>query len=153
MNFQPINTNHHSLEATAESELNSTKRMGRFSKKVRNLLALLLAIGTWQVSIPATLLLTSSVLLTSSAAYAVETMSVTVIRGFNWDATYAAYKILIQFNNGNQYYVWYENKIDAKVGSVITLTYEGSDTSMYMYKLINFGNGREARVLRYLTAN
>lgn len=152
MNFQPINTNHHSLETTAESELNSNKRMGLFSKKARHLLALFLVAGTWQVSIPATLLLTSSILLTTSAAYAVS-MPVTLIQGFGWDATYAAYKVLIQTNNGNQYYVWYENQIDAKVGSVITLTYEGTGPSMYMYKLINFGNGKEARILRYLTAN
>lgn len=153
MIFQSINTNHHSLEATAESELNSNKRTGRFSKKARNLLALLIVAGTWQVSIPTTLLLTSSILLTTSAAYAVETMPVTIIQGFDWDATYAAYKILIQTNNGNQYYVWYENKIDAKVGSVITITYERSDPAIYFYKVINFGNGKEARVLHAVKAN
>ncbi|KYC40417.1 hypothetical protein WA1_26765 [Scytonema hofmannii PCC 7110] len=43
--------------------------MGKFSKKARNLLALLLAAGTWQASFPVALLLTSS-FVTADVAYA-----------------------------------------------------------------------------------
>jgi len=44
--------------------LSSRQLMGSFSKKACNLLALLLAAGTWQASISVALLLTSSALLT-----------------------------------------------------------------------------------------
>ncbi len=99
------------------------------------------------------MLLTSSLLLTTEVAYAVESAPVTLVQAFGWDPAKAAYKILIQSRNGNQYFVWYSNLIGAKVGSVITLTYEGSGSSMYFYKLINTGNGKESSVLRYLKAN
>lgn len=127
--------------------------MGTFSKKARNLFALLLAVGTWQASIPVALLLTSSALFTVDVAYAVESAPVTIIQAFGWDPSMAAYKMLIQSRNGNQFFVWYNNLIQAKVGSVITVTYSGSGSSMYFYKLINKGNGKEATVSRYLRAN
>ncbi len=133
--------------------LSSNKLMGSFSKKAGNLLALLLAAGTWQASIPVTLLVTSSALLTAEVAHAVESMPVTIIQAFGWDSSQGGYKMLIQSSSGNQYFVWYYNSIEVKVGSVITLTYQGSGSSLYFYKLINTGNGKETSVHRYLRAN
>ncbi|QFS51527.1 hypothetical protein GXM_09021 [Nostoc sphaeroides CCNUC1] len=133
--------------------LSSNTLMGSFSKKARNLFALLLAAGTWQASIPVALLLTSSALLTAEVAHAAESMPVTLIQGFGWDSSNGAYKALIQSRSGNQYFVWYSNLIEAKVGSVVTLTYDGSGSSLYFYKLINTGNGKEASVSRYVKAN
>jgi hypothetical protein len=133
--------------------LSSNKLVGNLSKKARNWFALIFALGTCQAFIPVTLLLTSSLLLTTEVAYAVESAPVTLVQAFGWDPASAAYKILIQSRNGNQYFVWYSNLIGAKVGSVITLTYEGTGSSMYFYKLINTGNGKESSVLRYLKAN
>ncbi|NMG20196.1 hypothetical protein DP116_12315 [Brasilonema bromeliae SPC951] len=80
-------------------------------------------------------------------------MPVTLVQAFGWDPSNAAYKVLIQSRNGNQYFVWYDNLIGAKVGSVITLTYEGSYSSLWFYKLINTGNGKESNIRRYLRAN
>jgi hypothetical protein len=133
--------------------LSSNKLMGRFCKKACHLLALLLAAGTWQTSIPVALLLTSSALLTAEVAHAAESTPVTIIQAFGWDPSNAAYKMLIQSRSGNQYFVWYYNLIQAKVGSVITLTYQGSGSSLYFYKLINTGNGKESSVHRYARAN
>lgn len=135
--------------------ISSNKLMGSFSKKARNFFAPLLAvgIGTWQASIPVALLLTSPVLLTAEVAHAAESMPVTLVQAFGWDPSNAAYKVLIQSRNGNQYFVWYDNLIGAKVGSVITLTYEGSGPSLWFYKLINTGNGKESNIRRYLRAN
>jgi hypothetical protein len=133
--------------------INSNKLMGSFSKKARNLFALPLAVGTWQASIPVGLLLTSSVLLTAEVAHAAESMPVTLVQAFGWDPSNAAYKVLIQSGSGNQYFVWYDNLIGAKVGSVITLTYQGSGPSLWFYKLINTGNGKESNIRRYLRAN
>lgn len=133
--------------------LSSNKLVGKFSKKARNLLVLLLAAGTWQTSIPVALLLTSSALLTTEVAHAAESMPVTLIQGFNWDSSNGAYKVLIQTRSGNQYFVWYDELIGAKVGSVVTLTYEGSGSSLWFYKLINTGNGKESNIRRYLRAN
>jgi hypothetical protein len=131
----------------------SNALMGIFSKKAHNLLALLLAAGTLQAAIPVALLATSSTLLTAGVAQAVESTSVTLVQGFGWDPSNAAYKVLIQSGSGNQYFVWYDNLIGAKVGSVITLTYEGSGPSLWFYKLINTGNGKESNIRRYLKAN
>jgi hypothetical protein len=133
--------------------LRSNKLMGSFSKKACNLLALLLATGTWQASISVALLLTSSALLTAEVAHAAQSMPVTLVQGFGWDSSNSAYKVLIQSRNGNQYFVWYDNLIGAKVGSVVTLTYEGSGSSLWFYKLINIGNGKESNIRRYLRAN
>lgn len=133
--------------------LSFNKLVGKFSKKARNLLVLLLAAGTWQTSIPVALLLTSSALLTTEVAHAAESMPVTLIQGFNWDSSNGAYKVLIQTRSGNQYFVWYDELIGAKVGSVVTLTYEGSGSSLWFYKLINTGNGKESNIRRYLRAN
>ncbi|MUG91202.1 hypothetical protein F7734_01285 [Scytonema sp. UIC 10036] len=80
-------------------------------------------------------------------------MPVTLVQGFGYDPTYAAYKVLIQSRSGNQYFVWYDSLIQAKIGSVIVLTYEGSGPSLYFYKLINTGNGKEARISRYQKVN
>ncbi|MEH1827020.1 MAG: hypothetical protein V7L22_16915 [Nostoc sp.] len=133
--------------------LSSNKLMGSFSKKAGNLLALLLAAGTWQASIPVTLLVTSSALLTAEVAHAVESIPVTLIQGFGWDSSHSAYKVLIQTSSGNQYFVWYDQLIGAKIGSVVMLTYEGSGSSLWFYKLINTGNGKESNINRYLRAN
>jgi drug/metabolite transporter (DMT)-like permease len=133
--------------------LSSNTLMDTFSKKARNLFALLLAAGTLQAAIPVTLLATSSTLLTAGVAQAVESTSVTLVQGFGWDPSNSAYKVLIQTRNGNQYFVWYDNLIGAKVGSVITLTYEGSGPSLWFYKLINTGNGKESNIRRSLKAN
>ena len=133
--------------------LSSNKMMGSFFKKARNLLALPLAFGTWQASIPVALLLTSSAFVTAEVAHAVESMPVTLVQGLGYDSSKGAYKVLIQSRSGNQYFVWYDSLIEAKVGSVIVLTYEGSGSSLYFYKLINTGNGKEARVSRYLKVN
>lgn len=133
--------------------LSSNALMGIFSKKARNVFALLLAAGTLQAAIPVALLATSSTLLTAGVAQAAESMPVTLVQGFGWDSSNGAYKVLIQSRNGNQYFVWYDNLIEAKVGSVVTLTYEGSGSSLWFYKLINTGNGKESNIRRYSRAN
>jgi hypothetical protein len=129
------------------------KPMVSFFKKARYLLALPLAVSTWQASIPVVLVLVSSAFVTAEIARAVESMPVTLVQGFGYDPTYAAYKVLIQSRSGNQYFVWYDSLIEAKIGSVIVLTYEGSGRSLYFYKLINTGNGKEARISRYQKVN
>jgi hypothetical protein len=135
--------------------MNSTsQQQGNFAKKAGNFWQLVgIALLTWQTAIPVALVLASSTLLTTEVAYAVESSPVTIVQGFGWDHSSTGYKMLIQARNGNQYYVWYSNLIEAKVGSMITLTYEGSGSSMYFYKLINPGKGKEASVYRYLKAN
>lgn len=85
-----------------------------------------------------------------------ETALVTVVQNFDWDATNAAAKILIQLRNGDQYFVWYDwydNQVVPKVGSAVTLTYSGYGSGIDLYKLINTGTGRETRVLRFARAN
>lgn len=85
-----------------------------------------------------------------------ETTLVTVVQQFDWDSTNAADKILIQLRNGEQYFVWYnwyDNPIVPRVGSVITLTYSGSGSSLDFHQLINTGTGKETRVLRFVRAN
>ena len=135
-------------------KLNTNKPMASISKKARNLFALLLAAVTWQASLPVALLMTSSALLTAEVAHAaVESMPVTLIQAFGWDYSNGAYKVLIQSRSGNQYFVWYDNLIEAKVGSVVTLTYEGSGSSLWFYRLINTGNGKESNIRRYVRAN
>jgi len=85
-----------------------------------------------------------------------ETALVTIVQQFGWDATNAAAKILIQLRNGDQYfcwYDWYDNEVVPKVGSVVTLAYSGYGTGLDFHKLINTGNGRETRVIRFARAN
>lgn len=131
----------------------TSQQQGNFSIKAGKLWQLLgVAFMTWQTVVPVALLVTSSTLLTAKVSYAEDTSTVKIVQGFGYDPA-GGYKMLIQSRSGNQYYVWYENLIGAKVGSVITLTSEGSGSSLYMYKLINPGNGKEARVFRYLRTN
>ncbi len=135
-------------------KLHINKSMSSISKKASNLLAILLTTCTWQATLPIALLMTSSALLNAEVAHAaVESIPVTLIQGFGWDYSNGGYKVLIQSRSGNQYFVWYDNLIEAKVGSVVTLTYEGSGSSLWFYKLINTGNGKEANIRRYVRAN
>ena len=81
---------------------------------------------------------------------------VTVVQQLDWDSTYAADKILIQFRNGKQYFVWYDwyaNPILPPIGSVVTLSYSGYGSSLDFHKLINTGIGKEARIIRFARAN
>jgi hypothetical protein len=85
-----------------------------------------------------------------------ETDLVTLVQDFGWDSTYAGHKILIQFRNGEPYFIyydWYANPILPPIGSVITLLYSGYGSSLDLHKLINTGNGKEARIIRFAKAN
>ncbi|MEA5573484.1 hypothetical protein [Calothrix sp. UHCC 0171] len=84
-----------------------------------------------------------------------ETTLVTLVQDFGWDATYAGNKILIQWKNSAQnfaWFDWYANPILPPIGSVITVSYSGSGSSLDLHKLINTGNGKEARILRFAKA-
>ncbi|KAM3092502.1 hypothetical protein ACKFKG_22055 [Phormidesmis sp. 146-35] len=122
-------------------------------KKGISILGLLLTSASLSSYLPAALLLSASTVTIAQVAKAEESAPVTLIQAFGWDATEAAYKVLIQSNSGRQYYVWYYDLIGARVGSVIQLTYTGSGSSMYMNKLINPGNGKESTVKRYHRVN
>jgi hypothetical protein len=85
-----------------------------------------------------------------------ETALVTLVQEFGWDSTYAGHKILIQFGNGAQYFIyydWYANPILPPTGSVITLSYSGYGSSLDLHKLINTGTGKQARIIRFARAN
>jgi hypothetical protein len=84
-----------------------------------------------------------------------ETTLVTLVQDFGWDATNTGNKILIQWKNGWQNFVWfdwYANPILPPIGSVITVSYSGSGSSLDLHKLINTGNGKEAQILRFAKA-
>jgi hypothetical protein len=131
--------------------LTSQKLMSNLSKKAGNLLSLTLAAISCQAAIPVGLLLTSSVLITAEAAHAEESMMVTLVQGFGLDNGY--YKALIQAPNGQQFFVWYYSKLDARVGSVVQATYSGSGPYLNFNTLTNIGNGKQSGVSRYTRAN
>jgi hypothetical protein len=133
--------------------MNITLRHALLFKKFSHFLALFITAGNLQAVIPTTLLFTSSALVHSQIVHAEESQPVTIVQAFGYDSNKGAYKMLVQSNSGNQYIVWYDNLIGAKVGSTITLTYEGSGSSLYFHRLLNIGNGKEARVDRYLKVN
>jgi hypothetical protein len=122
-------------------------------KKNISFLGLLLTSASLSSYLPIALFLSASTVMISEVAKAEESRPVTLIQGFGWDATEAAYKVLIQSKSGKQYYVWYDNLLEARPGSVIQLTYTGSGPGLYMNKLINPGNGKESTVKRYLSVN
>jgi surface antigen len=132
--------------------LTSQKLMTNFSKKAGNLLALTLAAISCQAAIPVGLLLTSSALITAEAAYAEESMMVTMVQTFGWDYSNGHYKALIQTPSGHQFFVWYPTEFDVRVGSVVKATYTGG-SYLYFNTLTNIGNGKQARISRYIKAN
>jgi hypothetical protein len=87
-----------------------------------------------------------------------QTTLVTIVQKFGYDSTNDAAKTLIQLPNGRQYYVWYywyDNEIIPPVGSAVKLSYsEYNDYSINeLYKLTNFGIGKETRITRFEKAN
>jgi hypothetical protein len=122
-------------------------------KKGISILGLLLTSASLTSYLPAALLLSASTVTIAEVAKAEEIIPVMLIKAFGWDSTEGAYKVLIQSNSGRQYYVWYYNLIEARVGSVIQLTYTGSGSGLYMNKLINPGNGKESTIKRYVRVN
>ena len=135
------------MQLTSKQTVNDSKKIGNAWSSIFLLIAIL------QGHIPLALTIASTALLTAEVATAAETAPVTLVQGFGWDASHAAYKALIQTKNGNQFFVFYEQLIGAKVGASIMATYEGSGNSIYFHKLINPGNGKESRVYRHLKAN
>ena len=133
--------------------INPHQSLATLLKKGISILGLLLTSASLSSYLPVALLLGASTVTIAEVVKAEESIPVTLIQGFGWDGTEGAYKALIQSNSGRQYYVWYYDLLGARVGSVIQLTYTGSGTGLYMNKLINFGNGKESTVKRYLRVN
>jgi hypothetical protein len=103
---------------------------------------------SWQTSIPTVLLVATSTFVTAEVVHALEAMPVTVVNTFGWDSGQGALKILIQLQNGDQYYLYYPRPIDVKVGSLISVTYTKSGSLYYFNKVINTGNSKESSISR-----
>jgi hypothetical protein len=79
-------------------------------------------------------------------------MMVTMVQGFGLEGD-GYYKALIQAPSGHQFFVWYDNLLGARNGSVVKAIYSGSGSYFTLHTLTNIGNGKQARVNRYVRAN
>lgn len=75
-----------------------------------------------------------------------QTLSVTVIQAFGWDYGNGGYKIAVETNKGNRFFVWYDNLLKVPVGSGLVVTYEMWGSQVNWKKLTNVANGVEANV-------
>jgi hypothetical protein len=75
-----------------------------------------------------------------------QTFSVRVIQAFGWDYSSGGYKIAVETNKGDRFFVWYDNQLKVPVGSGLVVTYETWGSQIHWKKLTNVANGVEANV-------
>ncbi|MCC5603804.1 hypothetical protein [Nostoc favosum] len=101
----------------------------------------------WFIPAISTITLSAATIVPAEIVYAQQqTFSVTVIQAFGWDYSNGGYKIAVETNKGNRFFVWYDNQLKVPVGSGLIVTYEMWGSQTHWKRLTNVANGIEANV-------